>query len=121
MIIWGGLSVCTGMHRSPQLFSLPELHLSERFYEKVRVYAYILKIRLTIAFSYFGALCIRFFLGFVEAAFFPGALVSVPRIRSMCGSMLMLYLGIPLSFYSRNGTNKANCRSEQLCWPLESF
>ena len=29
-------------------------------------------------FSYIGVLCIRFFLGFVEAAFFPGALVRTP-------------------------------------------
>ncbi|KAF8192559.1 tartrate transporter [Pholiota molesta] len=56
MIIWGGLSVCT-----------------------VRIYAYGLKITLTIAFSYFGALCIRFFLGFVEAAFFPGALFLLAK------------------------------------------
>ncbi|CAA7259721.1 unnamed protein product [Cyclocybe aegerita] len=44
MVIWGGLSVCTGFTT-----------------------------------TYFGALWIRFFLGFVEAAFFPGALFLISK------------------------------------------
>lgn len=35
-------------------------------------------------FSFFGALCARFLLGFVEAAFFPGALVS-QRFSALIG------------------------------------
>ncbi|KAG6890257.1 hypothetical protein C0992_002523 [Termitomyces sp. T32_za158] len=35
--------------------------------------------KLTRLLSYFGALCTRFFLGFVEAAFFPGALFLISK------------------------------------------
>ncbi|KAJ3773073.1 major facilitator superfamily domain-containing protein [Lentinula raphanica] len=34
--------------------------------------------------TYFGALCTRFFLGFVEAAFFPGALASFELSTFLC-------------------------------------
>ncbi|KAF9569063.1 MFS general substrate transporter [Agrocybe pediades] len=44
MIVWGGLSVCTGFTT-----------------------------------NFFGALCTRFLLGFVEAAFFPGALFLLSK------------------------------------------
>jgi len=40
--------------------------------------------------SFLGALCTRFFLGFVEAAFFPGALVAVALLMSMQENLTML-------------------------------
>lgn len=41
--------------------------------------------------SYFGALCARFLLGFVEAAFFPGALVRIFLSRMKQHTHLMLF------------------------------
>lgn len=40
-------------------------------------------------FSYIDVLYIRFFLGFVEAAFFPGALVRTPSHKTTCPRILI--------------------------------
>lgn len=42
-----------------------------------------LTCRLTTIISFVGALLTRFFLGFVEAAFFPGALVGVTQYSNL--------------------------------------
>ncbi|KAF6762658.1 MFS general substrate transporter [Ephemerocybe angulata] len=63
MIIWGAISICTGIVSSSGPISV----------------------------DYFGALCTRFFLGFVEAAFFPGALFLLSKcgwLLLSCGSLL---------------------------------
>ena len=59
MIVWGAISCLTGITHKYVLFRQP-IHFE----------------LLTFPVSFVGALLTRFFLGFVEAAFFPGALVS---------------------------------------------
>ena len=51
--------------------------------------------------SFLGALCTRFFLGFVEAAFFPGALVVVAVSMSMQQNLTMSYQFLLSRWYTR--------------------
>ena len=101
MIIWGIISVCTGatFFRNTLIsnldVSLPGFTTKFVSASRILLFSYFDT-------SFFGALCARFFLGFVEAAFFPGALVNG------------LYAHIPYIFKtffsssSQNGTNGMN-------------
>lgn len=79
MAIWGMMSVLTGkcdVRCSQGLW----LTLYGRNYTQVRIRVIIAVGLISIAFrSFVGALLTRFFLGFVEAAFFPGALFLLSK------------------------------------------
>jgi hypothetical protein len=74
MAIWGGISVLTGLWHSIPSPPLTPCFIIGFTTKSVAVLRPI-QIDISVPFSFFGAFLTRFFLGFVEASFFPGALV----------------------------------------------
>lgn len=98
MVIWGLISISTGI-----IVSSISVTRSECSYANCRVHNEVCNVCLPNAtrilillLSFFGAMCTRFLLGFVEAAFFPGALV-------LFGLLLGAQSLIVDSFFSPNG------------------
>jgi MFS family permease len=83
MAVWGMISILTGkwilinVLRPKNNIWIQASHTSAFETQPIRSYSYILCVNLSC--SFLGALLTRFFLGFVEAAFFPGALFLLSK------------------------------------------
>jgi len=78
MAIWGFISILTGQFSTWAWRSLMSIKKTQE-QRRGTLSSFLVIHNLKNFWSFLGAVCTRFFLGFVEAAFFPGALFLLSK------------------------------------------